>query len=63
MGIGEEPVGRPRTKGWSGVGANSFILEDDEEGREEGDGQYAPFRNVGSDVFADSGGVLADDKT
>jgi len=26
VGIGEEPVGKPRTKGFSGVGANSLML-------------------------------------
>jgi hypothetical protein len=28
VGIGDDPVGRPRTKGFSGVGAKALILAD-----------------------------------
>ena len=63
--MGDEPVGRPSTNGFSGVGAKSLILAQGQAGSRMwlNWGVYAPFRNVVSNVLSDGGRVVADDET
>lgn len=69
VGMGEDPVGKPRTKGFSAVGSNSLILirkvkPNQHEVRRPVQGENdEPFRDVVGDVIANLGRVLADDET
>ena len=66
MGIGEEPVGRPRTKGFSAVGSKSFILKVIvHKTRDEVvvSKSALPFANVIRDVCAHSSRVISNNKT
>lgn len=62
MGIGEEPVGRPRTKGFSAVGANSLILYKHEIGVDHS-GKDLPSTDVVGNVVANSGRIFANNQT
>ena len=63
--MGEEPVGSPRTKGFSGVGAKSLILVADWNAAAftAGDWLCLPSTDVVGDIVTDSRRVFADDQT
>ena len=75
VGIGDEPVGRPSTNGFSGVGLKSFILKASGESisfRQSARGLaepnvrtygHIPLRDVVSDVLSNGLGIVADDET
>jgi hypothetical protein len=51
VGIGDEPVGRPRTKGFSAVGLKSLILDWHVSKVKEGHGEeYGPARDIVGNV-------------
>ena len=62
--MGDEPVGRPNTKGFSGVGAKSLILsfqcEQVHALRTKG---YGPPANVICDVFTNGRRAITDNET
>jgi len=61
--MGEEPVGRPSTKGFSADGEKSFILR--HVNKEDGvlEVSNRPLHYIVGDIVADSQWVIADDKT
>ena len=71
VGMGDDPVGRPSTNGFSGVGSKSLILQcERRDSRESGSRaprmdrkQNGPIADVVCDVVAHLGWVVADDKT
>ena len=65
MGIGDDPVGRPSTKGFSGVGLKSLILYASFPGplRSWRSENYGPFTDVVANILSDGFGIVTNDET
>ena len=61
VGMGDDPVGRPKTKGFSGVGAKSLILHTVSVHYRRLYNVAAPFTDVVGNVVADGRRIVPDD--